>query len=329
METRRRVLTAVAAAIGAPMLAPLSALAADEKYPSRSVRLIVPYPAGGGSDAFARLVTPKLSDELGQQFIVDNRPGAATMIGADMVAKAPADGYTILLGDNSTYAVNTSLYKKMTYDPAKDFTPITLTARFALVLVVNPSVPANTLQEFVALAKAQPGKFSYGSPGAGSPHHLAMEMFAQRAGIQLLHVPYKGGAPATQDLLGGTLPVMMADWATASQHIAAGKMRALASAGAKRSELAPNLPTIAESGYPGYEAWAWQGVVAPANTPPAVINTLNAAFIKVSNDPDVKKRMRDFGGEFVPGSAAEMQAYMKTETVKWAKIIKDGNITIE
>lgn len=328
MKTKRNFL-AITLASSLSLGLSLAALAADPVYPSKPIKLIVPYPPGGGSDTFARTVSPKLSDELGQQFIIDNRPGAATIIGADLVAKSPADGYALLLGDNSTYAVNSSLYKKMPYDALKDFSPITLTARFALVLVVNPSVQAQSVQDFIRLAKSQPGKLSYGSPGAGSPHHLAMELFAQRAGISLVHVPYKGGAPATQDLLGGSLPAMMLDFATASQHMKSGKLRALATASDKRLPQFAEVPTIAESGFAGYEAWAWQGIVAPTGTPPAVITRLNAALTKVAADPDVKKRMTDLGGDFVPSTPAAMQTYMRAETAKWAKIIKDANISIE
>lgn len=328
MKTKRNFL-AITLASSLSLGLSLAALAADPVYPSKPIKLIVPYPPGGGSDTFARTVSPKLSEELGQQFIIDNRPGAATIIGADLVAKSPADGYTLLLGDNSTYAVNSSLYKKMPYDALKDFSPITLTARFALVLVVNPSVQAQSVQDFIRLAKSQPGKLSYGSPGAGSPHHLAMELFAQRAGITLVHVPYKGGAPATQDLLGGSLPAMMLDFATASQHMKSGKLRALATASDKRLPQFADVPTIAESGFAGYEAWAWQGIVAPTGTPPAVITRLNAALTKVAADPDVKKRMTDLGGDFVPSTPAGMQTYMRAETAKWAKIIKDANISIE
>ncbi|MES2282673.1 MAG: tripartite tricarboxylate transporter substrate binding protein [Pseudomonadota bacterium] len=328
MKTKRNFL-AITLASSLSLGLSLAAQAADPGFPTKPVKLIVPYPPGGGSDTFARTVSPKLSDELGQQFIIDNRPGAATIIGADLVAKSPADGYTLLLGDNSTYAVNSSLYKKMPYDALKDFSPVTLTARFALVLVVNPAVQAQSVQDFIRLAKSQPGKLSYGSPGAGSPHHLAMELFAQRAGINLVHVPYKGGAPATQDLLGGTLPVMMLDFATASQHMKSGKLRALGTASDKRLPQFADVPTIAESGFPGYEAWAWQGIVAPTGTPPEVITRLNAALTKVAADPDVKKRMTDLGGDFVPSTPAAMQTYMRAETAKWARIIKDANISIE
>lgn len=324
METRRQFVTVIGAALAAQAL-PVRA----DSYPSKPVRLIVPYPPGGGSDTFARIIAPRLSDALGQQFLVDNRPGAATIIGAELVAKSPADGYTLLLGDNSTYAVNPSLYPKLPYAPLADFSPVTLTARFALVLVVNPAVPVKTLGEFIQFVKSKPGEVNYGSPGAGSPHHLAMELFAQRAGIKLSHVAYKGGAPATQDLLGGTIPTMMLDFATAYQHIQAGKLRAIAVASEKRIEQLKAVPTIAESGFPGYEAWAWQGIVVPAKTPASVIARLNTELAKIANEPEVQKRMVDMGGEFKTSTPEAMRAYMRTETDKWAKIVKDANITVQ
>lgn len=326
METRRQFVRSTA--IGAALALQAIPVLADI-YPSKPIRLVVPYPPGGGSDTFARIIAPRLSDVLGQQFLVDNRPGAATIIGADLVAKSAADGYTLLLGDNSTYAVNPSLYPKLPYAPLIDFSPITLTARFALVLVVNPTVPVKTVDEFVQYVKSKPGEINYGSPGAGSPHHLAMELFAQRAGIKLSHVAYKGGAPATQDLLGGTIPTMMLDFATAYQHIQAGKIRAIAVAGDKRIDQLKSVPTIAESGFPGYEAWAWQGIVAPARTPAAVIARLNTELSRIAADPEVQKRMVDIGGEFKPSSPDAMRAYMRTETDKWARIVKEANITVQ
>jgi tripartite-type tricarboxylate transporter receptor subunit TctC len=266
---------------------------------------------------------------LGQQFLIDNRPGAATIIGAEFVAKAPADGYTLLLGDNSTYAVNPSLYKKLPYSPLSDFSPISLTAKFSLLLVVNPSMPVTKLSDFVAYAKARPKQINFASPGAGSPHHLAMELFADRAGIQLTHVPYKGGAPAAQDLLAGVIPAMVLDYATAAQHVQAGKLRALAALSDKRLDQLKDLPTISESGYPGFEAWAWQGIVAPSKTPDEIVQRLNAELVKVAQDRDVQAKILEIGGEFKSSSPAAMSSYMKSETDKWAKIIKDANISID
>jgi tripartite-type tricarboxylate transporter receptor subunit TctC len=325
MKNRRKVLSF----LGATSLLPLVGEARADNYPSKSIRLIVPYPPGGGSDTFARVIAPKLSNALGQQFIVDNRPGAATIVGAEFVAKAPADGYTLLLGDNSTYAVNSSLYKKLPYSPMVDFAPISLTAKFSLLLVVNPSMPANKLSEFVAYAKSRPKQINFASPGAGSPHHLAMELFADRAGIQMTHVPYKGGAPAAQDLLAGVIPAMVLDYATAAQHIQSGKLRAIAALSDKRLDQLKELPTIAESGYPGFEAWAWQGIVVPAKTPEEIVQRLNAELVKVAQDKDVQTRIVEIGGEFKSSSPSAMMSYMRSETDKWAKIIKEANISIE
>ena len=325
MNNRREVLSY----LGATSLIPLVGNVKADNFPSKSIRLIVPYPPGGGSDTFARVIAPKLSDAFGQQLIVDNRPGAATIIGAEFVAKSPADGYTLLLGDNSTYAVNSSLYKKLPYSPLVDFAPISLTAKFSLILVVHPSMPVKKLSEFVAYAKSRPKQINFASPGAGSPHHLAMELFADRAGIQMTHVPYKGGAPAAQDLLAGVIPAMVLDYATASQHIQTGKLRAIAALSDKRLDQLKDVSTISESGYPGFEAWAWQGIVVPAKTPEDIVQRLNAELVKVAIDKDVQAKIAEIGGDFKSSSPAAMMSYMRSETDKWAKIIKEANISIE
>lgn len=324
-NNRRHTLAAIAGLLATPWVK----MAAAQAYPDKPVRLVVPYAAGGGSDAFARTVGPKMSDLLGQPVIIDNKPGGGTAIGAVFAARAAPDGYTLLLGDNSTYSVNRILYSKPNYDSFKDLAPVTLTARFGLLLVVHPSIPVKNLAEFVALAKAKPGQLNFGTPGAGSPHHLAMEMLMQRTGTQLVNVPYRGAGPAVIDLLGGQLPVLLTDLATAMQHLKAGTMRAIASCGEKRLALTPDLPTVAESGYPGFDAWAWQGFSVPTGTPVAVITALNAAYAKTAADPAVRQKMSDFGGELTPSTPAAMDAYMRAETVKWAKIIQDANIKIE
>ena len=272
---------------------PAAPAVAQQQYPSKPVRLIVPYPAGGATDFFARLVSTKMSETLGQQVVVENRPGAGTAIGASEVARSAPDGYTLLLGDAGTYAFNPTLYKKLSYDPVRDFSPVSLTGRFALILAVNPSVEAKTVAEFVAAAKSQPGKINYGAPGPGSPIHLAMELFRQRAGLDMTPIPYKGGADALNDLLGGRITAMFPDIASGLPQIKGGKLRALAVASEKRVAALPDVPTIGESGYPGFEAWAWQGFVAPAKTPRPVIDRLNADFRKAVTDPAIQHKLSE------------------------------------
>lgn len=325
-SSRRKVLGLAAAGVA---LTVTSGRGFAQAYPTKPIRLIVPYPPGGGTDTFARTISGPMGNALGQTIVVENRPGAATIIGAQEVARSDPDGYTVLLGDNATYAVNPSLYRKLPYDPQKDFDPVTLTGRFLLLLVAHPSAKIDSVKELVARAKAKPGELNYGSPGNGSPHHLAMEMFAQRAGIKLTHVPYKGGAPATQDLLAGRIPVMFLDLTTALAHLKAGKIKALAAASPKRSGELPDVPTIAESGYAGYEAWAWQGFAVPDGTPQPVIQRLNGAFAKAAADPAVRKRLGELGLELTPSTPQEMADYVKSETAKWAKIIKEANVTVE
>jgi tripartite-type tricarboxylate transporter receptor subunit TctC len=300
-----------------------------QSYPTKPIRLIVPYPPGGGTDFFARTVSAKLSDSLGQQVVVENRPGAATIIGAEAVAKSAPDGYTILLGDTATFAVNPTLYKKLPYDPLKSFEPISLTGRFALLLVVHPSVQANSVAELIALAKAKPGTLNYASPGPGSPHHLAMVLFTQRTGISMVHVPYKGAGPAIQDLLGGQIPTMFLDLAAGAPQIKGGKIRALGVASPKRIAALPDLATLAESGLPGFEAWAWQGLVAPAGTPPEVVAKLGAEYARAIGDPGIRQKIIDAGVDPLQSSPREFTDYIRSEQEKWAKVVKDGNITVE
>jgi tripartite-type tricarboxylate transporter receptor subunit TctC len=305
-------------------------VARAQNYPAKPIRLIVPYPAGGATDFFARLVFPKVGDALGQPIVVENRPGAGTAIGASEVARSAADGYTLLLGDAGTYAFNPTLYKKLSYDPAKDFAPVSLTGRFALILAVNTSVlNVSSLDEFVQAAKRAPGKIDYGAPGPGSPIHLAMELFKQRAGIAMTPIPYKGGADALSDLIGGRIGALFPDIATGLPQIRAGKIKALAVASEKRVAALPGLPTVGESGYPGFEAWAWQGFVAPAGTPRDVVMKLNGAFAKVLADPAVKQRLSESGFEPQSSTPDEFAGYMKSEIAKWAKVIRDSNISLD
>jgi tripartite-type tricarboxylate transporter receptor subunit TctC len=304
--------------------------AGAQSYPAKPIRLIVPYPAGGATDFFARLVFPKVGDALGQPVVVENRPGAGTAIGASEVARSAADGYTLLLGDAGTYAFNPTLYKKLSYDPAKDFAPISLTGRFALILAVNPSVlNVSSVDAFVQAAKQAPGKLDYGAPGPGSPIHLAMELFKQRAGISMTPIPYKGGADALSDLIGGRIGALFPDIATGLPQIRAGKIKALAVASEKRVAALPGLPTVGESGYPGFEAWAWQGFVAPAGTPHDVVMKLNGAFAKVMADPAIKQRLSESGFEPQTSTPEQFATYMKSEIAKWAKVIRDSNISLD
>lgn len=318
-----KIVTAFALAIGCVMPA------AAQNYPTKTIRVIVPYPAGGATDFFARLVFPKMGEVLGQSVVVENRPGAGTAIGASEVARSAPDGYTLLLGDAGTYAFNPTLYKKLSYDPTKDFAPVSLTGRFALILAVNPATPAKSVQEFVAAAKSQPGKINYGAPGPGSPIHLAMEFFKQRAGLDMTPIPYKGGADAMNDLLGGRISAMFLDIASGLPQIKGGKLRPLAVASAKRVAALPDLPTIGESGYPGFEAWAWQGFVAPAKTPRPVVMRLNAEFAKVLSNPTIKQRLSESGFEPQTSTPEEFSSYMKSEIAKWAKVIRESNVTLD
>ncbi len=299
-------------------------------YPAKPVRLIVPYPAGGGTDFFARAVGAQLSQQLGQQIVVENRPGAATIIGAEAAAKSAPDGYTLLLGDTATFAVNPTLYKKLPYDPLKDLAPVTLTGRFALLLVVNPSkLKATSVKELVEEAKKAPGTIDYASPGPGSPHHLAMEMFKQRTGTQFTHVPYKGSGPAIQDLLGGQIPLMFLDLAAGAPQIKSGKIKALAVASDKRISALPDLPTVAESGVPGFEAWAWQALAVPAGTPKDIVAKLNAEYRKAISMPELHQKLIDAGIDPLQSSPEDASAYIRSETLKWAKVISEGKITVE
>jgi len=311
-----------AAALAAPVVQ-------AQSYPIKPVHLVVPYPPGGGTDFFARTIGAKLADVLGQQVVIENKPGAATIIGAEGVAKAPPDGYTVLLGDTATFAVNPTLYKKLPYDPVKDFEPVTLTGRFALLLVVNPNAKIDSVKDLIAQAKAKPGSINYASPGPGSPHHLAMELLKQRTGIDVVHVPYKGAAPAVQDLIGGQIPVMFLDLAAGAPLIKGGKVKALAVASPKRIGPMPDLPTLAESGVDGFEAWAWQGLVVPAKTPQDIVTKLNDAYRKAIADPAVRQKIVEAGIDPLEGAPQQLVDYIANEKTKWAKVIAEGNIKVE
>jgi tripartite-type tricarboxylate transporter receptor subunit TctC len=305
--------------------------ASAQTYPSRPIHLIVPYPAGGGTDFFARLVGQKMSELAGQPIVVENKPGAATNLGADFVAKAPPDGYTVLLGDVATYAANPSLYKKLPFDPAKDFAPVTLTARFLTVLVTNPAkLKANSVAELIEQAKSQPGKIDIAHAGVGNPFHLAAVLFQQAAGIRLNEVPYRGAGPAVQGLLGGDVHMMFVDYATARSHIAAGTLKALAVAALTARPELPGVPPVATvPGLAGFEAWPWQGFVVPAKTPDAVINKLRDTYVAAVADPVVRQKVSDAGAELLQSSPQEMADHIRKETAKWAEVIRAANIQLD
>ena len=298
-------------------------------FPNKPIEWVVPYPPGGGTDIVARTLAEAIQKTLGQSIVINNKPGAATIIGAEYTAKAKADGYTILSADTATLAANPFLYSKLPYNPEKDFSAIGLMCRFNLILVVNPNVPANNLKEFLAWVKAQPNSVNFASPGAGSPHHLATELFKTQTKINLTHVPYKGLAPALQDVLGGQVPFMFVDSAAGLSHINAGKLKPIAVANLKRLNILPNVPTFNESGLKKFEAYAWQGLVAPFGTPVAEINLLNEELRKALNNPAIQDKFTTLGLEITASSPAEMNAYAKQERSKWSKLIQTNHIQLD
>lgn len=310
-----------------PLLASTSAMA--QNFPVRPVRWVVPYAAGGGSDFLARTIGQPWSTAAGQPVLVDNKPGGNTALGAAEVARSPADGYTVLSADNGTLIFNPVLYKSLSYNPDKELAPVTLMGRFPMILVVGPASTATTAKEFIAQAKAQPGGTNYASAGAGSPHHLAMELLKSEAGLFMVHAPYRGAGPALADVAGGQVPAMMVDLAAGSGFIKGGKVRPLAVANATRLPQLPDVPTFAELGYRNVEAAALVGLMVPAGTPPATIGAINTQVVAALNDPAVHKRLVDFGVEPVGNSPAQFAALIKTESVKWHKLIRDLKITLD
>ena len=300
-----------------------------QPFPSKPVRLIVPFPPGGAVDYYARAVQNRLQETLGQPILIENRSGAGGMVGADLVVKAAPDGYTLLVGNIASLAMNVGLYSKMTYDPRKDLTPIIRTVAVNYVMAVHPSVPARSVKELIAYAKANPGKLSYGSAGSGSAPHLATELLKQRAGIDMLHVPFKGGGPMVADLLGGQIHIVIADQANLMPHVKAGKLRALAVGTLERSASYPDIPTIAESGFPGFEARAWQGIAGPANLPADIVTQLNAAFAKAMAFPEVHQRLLDGGLDPITGTPEDFAAFIRSEIDKWAKVAKDVGARVD
>ncbi len=317
----------------APLAVTLAAFAphgiAADAYPAKPIRFVVAFPPGGGTDIIARSIAQKLAERFAQQVAVDNRPGAGGNIGTDIVAKSAPDGYTILMGSAGPLAINASLFAKMPFDPIKDLAPVTLAASTPNVLVVHPSIAARTVKDLIALAKARPGDINFASSGHGTPAHLAGELFNSMAGVKLVHVPYKGAAPALADLLGGQVQIMFSTMPPALPHVKDGKLRALAVTSRKRSPATPELPTMDEAALPGFEAITWHGVVAPAGTPAAVIARLNREIVAILHLPEVVERLSGQGAEALGSTPEEFASYIKSESVKWAKVVRESGAKAE
>ena len=313
-------------AVAAVGLLVLGTAAMAQKYPNKVIEWVVPYPPGGGTDTVARALAQTMGESLGQTLVINNKPGAATNIGSEYVARAKNDGYVIMSADTATLAANPFLYSKLPFNVEKDFAPIGLTVRFPMILVVNPSVPAHNLKELLAWIKSQNKGVSYATPGAGSPHHLATELFRDMARIDLSHVPYRGAAPAVQDVVAGQVPMMFVDTASGYQFITAGKLRPIGVASTKRVKNFETIPTLNEQGLKNFEAYAWQGLVVPAGTPAEAIQTLNKALLAALDTTEIKARLQVLGLEAIPSSPKQMADYTAKERAKWAPIIKASNI---
>jgi tripartite-type tricarboxylate transporter receptor subunit TctC len=313
--------------VGIGLLA-LATAAAAQAWPNRTIRWIVPYNAGGGADALARVIAPALSRELGQNIVIDNKPGAAGAIGASDLARSAPDGYTIFSGDNGTLVYNPVLFKRLSYDP-KDFAPVSLMGRLPTILVAGPASQAKDVKDLVRIVKSQPGKLSYASAGTGSPHAMAMELFKKEAGLDMIHVPYRGGALSLQDVAAGQVPITMTDYAGGGGMIRAGKVRPLAVANTTRLPQLPDVPTFGELGYPGVVADAFGGLVVPAKTPPEIVARLHAAVQAAVNDPVVKARLVEIGYEPVGNTPQQFAAMLQQENARWGKLIRELNITLD
>ena len=324
---QRRTLLSALAAAGATTAAPWAA--AQSAWPDQPLRWVVPYPAGGGTDVLARTVAEAMRQTLGQQIVVDNRPGASTNIGGQAVATAKADGYTIMSADNAILAYNEHLFSKLPFSPQNDFTYVGGISRFPLALVVHPSFEAKTMKEFLAYVRANPGKVNYASPGNGSPHHLAMEMFKNRTKTFLTHIPYRGAAPAMADVMGGQVPCMFLDLASGLSVIQSGKVRALAIGSAKRIATLPDVPTLGEVGVADTEVFAFQGILGPKGLPANVTQRLNADLNKALASPAVVKRMQDFGMEALPGTPEQFRALARAEAKRWGEVIKAAGVKLD
>ena len=307
----------------------LTPAAYAQTYPNKPIKIVVPYPAAGTPDILSREIAAKLSTALGQQVIVDNRPGAGGNIGSEFVAKSLPDGYTLIMGTVATHSINQALYKKLNFDPINDFAPIILVATTPNVLVVNQDLPIKTVKDLIALAKSKPGELTFSSGGNGTSHHLGGMLFQKLTGVEMTHVPYKGSGAALPDLIAGQVNLMFDNLPSSMPHIKSGKLRAIATTGSKRSPALPDLPTVAETGVPGFEITAWFGLLAPAKTPTAIIDRLNLEVTKILNMPDVKARITAQGAELVPGTPQQFGQFVKDKTAQWAPIVKASGAQID
>jgi tripartite-type tricarboxylate transporter receptor subunit TctC len=321
-----RATALIAAALGLSLVTE-SALVHAQSYPARPIRFIVPNAAGGTTDLVARTVAQKVSESIGQQLIVDNRPGSGGIVATEMVAKSTADGYTLLMATIGNMAISPHLYAKLGYDPVRDFSPVTQLASAAYMLIGHPAVPAQSVKALVALAKSRPGQLNYASAGSGTGSHLAAELFKSVAQVDIVHVPYKGGTPGLLDVIAGNVQIMFNGIPSSMPHLKSARVKAFAVTTPARSPAAPELPTVAESGYPGAEATSWTGVLAPAGTPPAVLTRLHAEFTKVLKDPEIQTRLSADGAVPVGSTPQQFAQYIRSELVKWGKVVKASGAT--
>ena len=307
----------------------MAGTASADDYPSRPIRLIVPYAPGGGADAIGRIIAKRVSETIGQPIVIENRGGAGAILGTEAVKNADPDGYTLLVGQSGPISINPAVYKNLRYDPVRDFAPVTMTTAYPYILVINAKLPAKNLQEFVALAKTKPGEFNFGTTGIGAANHLVAELFNSRAGLKMTHIPYRGTALAVGDLLAGQVTMVFADAVSALPHIQAGTLRALAVSSKERAAIAPDVPTIAESGYPGFDAIGWHGILAPAKTPPAIVDRLNAEIVKALKDPATKALLETQAMQLVGNSPAEFAAFIKQDIALWQTVATQANVEVK
>jgi len=315
------------------MLALVATCAADaahaDEYPSRPIRIVVPYAPGGGADTVARIVAKRVGETIGQTIVIENRGGAGSIIGTELVAKAEPDGYTLLLGQSGPISINPAVYKDLRYDPERDFAPVTMTTAYPYILVVNAKLPVKSLQEFVALARSKPGAMNYGTTGIGAANHLVTELFNGKAGLKMAHIPYRGTALAVADLVGEQVTVVFGDPVSVLPHMQAGTLRALAVTSPQRSAVAPDVPTVAESGYPGFDAIAWHGILAPAKTPPSIVKKLNAEIVSALQHPETRELLVKQAMQTVGNTPEEFAAFIKKDIAVWKAVAAEADVSVK